>query len=125
MSVTPTTRMVTTSQTQKSLAAIILAAGSGQRMGDGLEKQFRPLAGKPVLIHSVTAFLTHPACARIVIVCALSQMEKVRTMSHCQMLAILISKVSLHERDTLEKFENERKNYLCACLRKCAISCVF
>ena len=80
MSVTPSTRMATTSQTQQPLAAIILAAGSGQRMGDGLEKQFRPLAGKPVLTHSVTAFLAHPACARIVIVCASSQMEKVRTI---------------------------------------------
>ncbi len=80
MSVTPSTRMATTSQTQQPLAAIILAAGSGQRMGGGLEKQFRPLAGKPVLIHSVTAFLAHPACARIVIVCASSQMEKVRTI---------------------------------------------
>ena len=80
MSVTPSTRMATTSQTQQPLAAIILAAGSGQRMGDGLEKQFRPLAGKPVLIHSVTAFLAHPACARMVIVCASSQKEKVRTI---------------------------------------------
>ncbi len=80
MSVSPSTRMATTSQTHQPLAAIILAAGSGQRMGDGLEKQFRLLAGKPVLTHSVTAFMTHPACVRIVIVCASSHMEKVRTI---------------------------------------------
>ncbi|MGC6496936.1 MAG: 2-C-methyl-D-erythritol 4-phosphate cytidylyltransferase [Candidatus Puniceispirillaceae bacterium] len=80
MSVTPPTRMATTSQTQQPLAAIILAAGSGQRMGDGVEKQFRPLAGKPVLIHSVAAFMAHPACARIIIVCASSHMENVRTI---------------------------------------------
>ncbi len=80
MSVTPSTRMATISQTQQPFAAIILAAGSGKRMGDGLEKQFRPLAGKPVLTHSVTAFMSHPACARIIIVCASSHMEKLRTI---------------------------------------------
>ena len=52
------------------LAAVIVAAGGGSRMGDGLEKQFRDFAGQPVLAHSAAAFLAHPATARLVVVVA-------------------------------------------------------
>lgn len=58
------------SQPQQRLAAVIVAAGGGSRMGDGLEKQFRDFAGQPVLAHSVTSFLSHPATARLVVVVA-------------------------------------------------------
>ena len=54
----------------RRLAAVIVAAGGGTRMGDGLEKQFRGLGGRSVLSHSVAAFLAHPATGRIVIVAA-------------------------------------------------------
>lgn len=37
-------------------AAIILAAGSGSRMGSEIPKQFLELLGKPVFVHSVRAF---------------------------------------------------------------------
>ncbi|MGB3146984.1 MAG: bifunctional 2-C-methyl-D-erythritol 4-phosphate cytidylyltransferase/2-C-methyl-D-erythritol 2,4-cyclodiphosphate synthase [Paracoccaceae bacterium] len=40
----------------KDLAIIIVAAGRGTRMGGGLAKQWRPLAGKPVLAHTLAAF---------------------------------------------------------------------
>lgn len=40
----------------KSIAVIIVAAGTGERMGGG-PKQYRPLAGKPVLAHSIEAFI--------------------------------------------------------------------
>ncbi|MGC6452426.1 MAG: 2-C-methyl-D-erythritol 4-phosphate cytidylyltransferase [Candidatus Puniceispirillaceae bacterium] len=53
-----------------SLAAVIVAAGGGRRMGDGIEKQFRLFAGKPVLAHAAAAFLAHPATARLVMVVA-------------------------------------------------------
>jgi len=36
--------------------AIIVAGGSGARMNSSLPKQFLPLAGKPMLMHSVSAF---------------------------------------------------------------------
>lgn len=36
--------------------AIIVAGGSGSRMGEGLPKQFRPLMGKPMLWWSMKAF---------------------------------------------------------------------
>ena len=57
-------------QPGQRLAAVIVAAGGGSRMGDGPEKQFRAFAGKPVLAHSVAAFLAHPSTAKLVIVVA-------------------------------------------------------
>jgi 2-C-methyl-D-erythritol 4-phosphate cytidylyltransferase / 2-C-methyl-D-erythritol 2,4-cyclodiphosphate synthase len=49
-------------------AAIIVAAGSGSRAGDGVPKQFRMLQGKPMLRHSVEAFAKHPAIDAIIVV---------------------------------------------------------
>ncbi|MBA2501319.1 MAG: 2-C-methyl-D-erythritol 4-phosphate cytidylyltransferase [Pyrinomonadaceae bacterium] len=36
--------------------AIIVAAGTGSRMGDGERKQFRLLAGKPLVVHTLKRF---------------------------------------------------------------------
>jgi 2-C-methyl-D-erythritol 4-phosphate cytidylyltransferase/2-C-methyl-D-erythritol 2,4-cyclodiphosphate synthase len=51
-----------------SAAAIIVAAGRGSRAGDGLPKQYRPLAGEPVLTRTLRAFLSHLALARVLVV---------------------------------------------------------
>jgi 2-C-methyl-D-erythritol 4-phosphate cytidylyltransferase/2-C-methyl-D-erythritol 2,4-cyclodiphosphate synthase len=40
--------------------ALIVAAGRGERAGGGVPKQFRLLAGKPVLRWAIEAFRTHP-----------------------------------------------------------------
>lgn len=40
--------------------ALIVAAGRGERAGGGLPKQYRPLAGVPVLRRSLAAFAGHP-----------------------------------------------------------------
>ena len=40
--------------------ALIVAAGSGERMGSGVPKQYRVLGGKPVLRRAVEALLHHP-----------------------------------------------------------------
>lgn len=40
--------------------SLIVAAGVGQRMGGGIPKQYRRLAGKSVLRRSVEAFTNHP-----------------------------------------------------------------
>ncbi len=54
---------------QKSAVALIVAAGSGSRMGGDLPKQFRPIGGKAVLAHAVDALTSHPAidAVRVVI----------------------------------------------------------
>lgn len=38
--------------------AILVAGGAGQRMGTALPKQFLPLAGKPILAHTIDLFLS-------------------------------------------------------------------
>ena len=40
--------------------ALIVAAGRGHRLGGSLPKQYLPLAGQPVLRHTVRRFLAHP-----------------------------------------------------------------
>ncbi|MBI2253793.1 MAG: bifunctional 2-C-methyl-D-erythritol 4-phosphate cytidylyltransferase/2-C-methyl-D-erythritol 2,4-cyclodiphosphate synthase [Proteobacteria bacterium] len=40
--------------------ALIVAAGSGSRMGTDMPKQYLPLGGKTVLRHSLETFLAHP-----------------------------------------------------------------
>jgi molybdenum cofactor cytidylyltransferase len=44
-------------QSQKTIAAIILAAGSSSRMGAGRHKLFLPLGERPVLVHVLEAVL--------------------------------------------------------------------
>ncbi len=48
--------------------AIIVAAGSGVRAGDGPPKQYRPIGGVPVLRRTVKAFLDHPDIDGVVVV---------------------------------------------------------
>ena len=43
-----------------TVTALIVAAGSGSRMGGDLPKQYRLLAGKSVLAHAVDALASHP-----------------------------------------------------------------
>jgi 2-C-methyl-D-erythritol 4-phosphate cytidylyltransferase/2-C-methyl-D-erythritol 2,4-cyclodiphosphate synthase len=44
-----------------TVSALIVAAGSGSRMGGEMPKQFRPIGGKAVLAHAVDALASHPA----------------------------------------------------------------
>ncbi|QIL02496.1 bifunctional 2-C-methyl-D-erythritol 4-phosphate cytidylyltransferase/2-C-methyl-D-erythritol 2,4-cyclodiphosphate synthase [Sphingomonas sinipercae] len=48
--------------------ALIVAAGSGTRLGGGLPKQYRAIAGKPVLRWAVEALAEHPAIAGVRVV---------------------------------------------------------
>ena len=51
-----------------STAVIILAAGRGTRAGKGKPKQWRDLAGKPVVQHSMDTFAQHPHISHLVLV---------------------------------------------------------
>lgn len=50
------------------IAVIIVAGGSGHRMGEGLPKQFRLLGGQPVLARTIRAFAAALPGAEIVVV---------------------------------------------------------
>ncbi|WP_029355931.1 bifunctional 2-C-methyl-D-erythritol 4-phosphate cytidylyltransferase/2-C-methyl-D-erythritol 2,4-cyclodiphosphate synthase [Bosea sp. 117] len=47
---------------------IVVAAGRGQRAGEGLPKQFREIGGQSVLRRTLTQFAAHPAIRRIQLV---------------------------------------------------------
>jgi 2-C-methyl-D-erythritol 4-phosphate cytidylyltransferase/2-C-methyl-D-erythritol 2,4-cyclodiphosphate synthase len=53
----------------------MVAAGSGERMGGGLPKQYRPIAGKPVLRWAVEALVRHPAVRATRVVVGAGQEE--------------------------------------------------
>jgi 2-C-methyl-D-erythritol 4-phosphate cytidylyltransferase/2-C-methyl-D-erythritol 2,4-cyclodiphosphate synthase len=50
------------------VTALIVAAGSGSRMGRGAPKQYRRLGGKPVLAHAVDALAGHPRVGQVRVV---------------------------------------------------------
>lgn len=49
--------------------AIIIAGGSGQRMGQAIPKQFIHVYDKPIIIYTLLAFEKHPAIDAIEVVC--------------------------------------------------------
>ncbi len=65
--------------TDETLGAIIVAAGRGARMG-GVDKLFAPLAGQPVLAHTLRAFEDCPAAGRIVLVMSAENIDRGRNL---------------------------------------------
>jgi len=51
-----------------NVVALVVAAGSGLRLGGELPKQFLPLAGKPLLRHCLETFAAHPRIAGVKVV---------------------------------------------------------
>ncbi len=54
--------------TALTIVALIVAAGSGSRHGGELPKQYQLLSGRPLLRHTVDAFLRHPSIDRVMVV---------------------------------------------------------
>ena len=50
------------------VVALIVAAGKGERAGGGVPKQFRMLAGKPLVAHAYDAFAAHPRVDAVLLV---------------------------------------------------------
>ncbi len=49
--------------------ALIIAGGSGNRMGQDIPKQFMHVDGAPIIIHTLHCFQEHPDVHRIAVVC--------------------------------------------------------
>ena len=60
--------------------AVVLAGGSGERFGTPVPKQLLPLAGRPMIEHSVAAFEQAPAVDHIMVVMAAGHAEQVRAL---------------------------------------------
>ncbi|TFH20075.1 MAG: 2-C-methyl-D-erythritol 4-phosphate cytidylyltransferase [Bacteroidia bacterium] len=56
-------------------AAIIVAGGSGIRMGTELPKQYLELVGKPLIVHALEKFLLFDASMKVVVVLAPSHRD--------------------------------------------------
>lgn len=50
------------------IVALLTAAGAGSRMGQDIPKQFMHVDNKPLIIHTMTAFQTHPGIDSIAVV---------------------------------------------------------
>jgi len=61
------------------VAALIVAAGKGERAGGGIPKQYRGIDGKSVLFRATEALLGHPAVDRIQVVIGEGQREAYET----------------------------------------------
>lgn len=55
--------------------AIIVAGGSGSRMGTEIPKQFLELRGKPVLMHTIQVFRSYDPAAEIILVLPQHQID--------------------------------------------------
>ncbi|MEA5109236.1 2-C-methyl-D-erythritol 4-phosphate cytidylyltransferase [bioreactor metagenome] len=55
---------------------IIVAGGTGQRMGAGIPKQFLPLCGRPLLMHTIEIFHRYDAKTGMVLVLPAGQAEQ-------------------------------------------------
>ena len=53
---------------EKKIYAIIVAGGTGSRMGGSIAKQFMELAGKPILVHTIERFLELSIVPEIILV---------------------------------------------------------
>lgn len=67
---------------------IIVAGGKGLRMGADLPKQFLPIGGKPVLMHTLEAFHKADAAMRLILV--LPQSQQTYWKSLCETHAFTI-----------------------------------
>ena len=61
---------------ERRVYAMILAAGSGRRMGSERPKQFRSLAGKPVLAHTLDAFESAPCVDCVAVVAKAEEVDR-------------------------------------------------
>jgi len=60
--------------------AVVLAGGSGERFGGGVPKQWLPLAGRPLVEHSVTAFEQAPGVDAVLVVMTAGHADRAKDL---------------------------------------------
>lgn len=63
-----------------SVAAIVPAAGKGERLGPGVPKALRPLAGRPLLVYAVAAVAAARSVDLVVVAAPPTRLEEVRAL---------------------------------------------
>ena len=61
--------------------AVILAGGSGSRVGFDIPKQFVEICGKPMIVHCIEVFQNHPEVDGIVLVCIKEYIDKMMELT--------------------------------------------
>lgn len=61
--------------------AVLLAGGTGSRVGAGIPKQLIEVAGRPLLEHSLATFHEHPDIDEVVVVMAESHLGEARALT--------------------------------------------
>ncbi len=72
--------MKTSAAIRPRVGVIIPAGGTGRRMGAPLPKQFLPLRGRPILLHTLRTFDAHPEVDEIVIAGPAAHVPRIRRM---------------------------------------------
>lgn len=63
---------------KEKIGAVIVAAGEGKRMGEKIPKQFLKIKGRPMVFHSVWAFVSHPGIQEVILVTGKDYMKACR-----------------------------------------------
>lgn len=74
--------------------AVILAGGTGQRLGEQVPKQFIKVAGKKVIEHTISVFQQHPMIDDICVVCHadyISELDAIRLANNFTKLTKVIA----------------------------------
>jgi 2-C-methyl-D-erythritol 4-phosphate cytidylyltransferase len=86
----------------KTETVIIVAGGKGERMQTSVPKQFIELKNKPVLMHTISVFLSYNSKINIIVVLPQTQMENWREL--CKKHAFTIQHLVVNGGDT--RFES-------------------
>lgn len=78
-------------------SAVIVAGGSGKRMGASQPKQFLPLNGKPILIHTLERFLNWHPQMEVALVLPNAHMETYQRLADKHLLKGLRDRIHLCE----------------------------
>jgi 2-C-methyl-D-erythritol 4-phosphate cytidylyltransferase len=72
---------------QLTCAAILVAAGSGERLGAAVPKSFVEIAGATLLEHAARRFAAHPAVGAIVVVAPTAQLAEAGRLTGAEVVA--------------------------------------
>ncbi|MBH0328577.1 MULTISPECIES: 2-C-methyl-D-erythritol 4-phosphate cytidylyltransferase [Brevibacillus] len=84
-----------------STGVVIVAAGSGKRMGGQRNKLWLPLAGEPILAHTVRLFATHPDIDEVVLVVSEADHAEVMTLISAEKLKVVVTMGGAERQDSV------------------------
>ncbi|GED61159.1 2-C-methyl-D-erythritol 4-phosphate cytidylyltransferase [Brevibacillus formosus] len=84
-----------------STGVVIVAAGSGKRMGGQRNKLWLPLAGEPILAHTVRLFATHPDIDEVVLVVSEADHAEVMALLSAEKLTVVVTLGGAERQDSV------------------------